>query len=108
MSSGPATCLPADRYAVTPAQAQTQALTGVAAAIGTKISTAYFHANIYKSNPVIPYAVRNAANFYRKSYACTKAFFTINFIQTNQHYYLNPNFQGGPTPVGGDYYFKVK
>lgn len=50
----------------------------------------------------------NAANVYRKSDKCSKASFVINFIQTNQHYYLNPNFQGGPTPVGGDYYFKVK
>ncbi len=50
----------------------------------------------------------NAANVYRKSDACTKANFTINFIQTDQHYYLNPNFQGGPTPIGGDYYFYVK
>ena len=50
----------------------------------------------------------NAANVYRKSDACTKAAFTINFTQTDPHYYLNPNFQGGPTPVGGDYYFKIK
>ena len=50
----------------------------------------------------------DAANVYRKSEACTKAYFTINFTQTNQHYYLNPNFQGGPLPVGGDYYFYVK
>jgi len=49
----------------------------------------------------------NAANVYRKSDKCTKASFTINFKETDQHYYLNPNFQGGPVPVGGDYYFKV-
>lgn len=49
----------------------------------------------------------NAANVYRTSDKCTKASFTINFIQTNQHYYLNPNFQGGSIPSGGDYYFKV-
>lgn len=49
----------------------------------------------------------NAANVYRKNDACTKANFTINFKGTNQHYYLNPNFQGGPPPTGGDYYFKV-
>ncbi len=49
----------------------------------------------------------NAANVYRKSDKCTKASFTINFNETDQHYYLNPNFPGGPPPVGGDYYFKV-
>jgi hypothetical protein len=50
----------------------------------------------------------NASNVYRTSDKCTKAGFSINFKNTNQHYYLNPNFQGGPTPIGGDYYFKVK
>ena len=63
---------------------------------------------IAKKKGIFGLIFSNAANVYRKSDACTKAFFTINFIQTNQHYYLNPNFQGGPTPVGGDYYFKVK
>ncbi len=48
----------------------------------------------------------NAANVYRKNDKCTKANFTLNFNNTNQHYYLNPNYQGG-TFVGGDYYFKV-
>ena len=50
----------------------------------------------------------NAANVYRNNDKCTKASFNINFHNTNQHYNLNPNFQGGPIPVGGDYYFKVK
>ena len=49
----------------------------------------------------------NADNVYRKTDNCTKASFGLTFKNTNQHYYLNPNFQGGPTPVGGDYYFKV-
>jgi len=49
----------------------------------------------------------NAGNVYRKNDKCTKANFTLNFKNTNQHYYLNPNFQGGPIPVGGNYYFKV-
>lgn len=49
----------------------------------------------------------NAANVYRKNDNCPKASFGLNFENTNQHYYLNPNFQGGPTPVGGNYYFKV-
>lgn len=51
--------------------------------------------------------ISNAANVYRNSDKCTKASFALNFKETDQHYYLNPNFQGGPTPVGGDYYFKV-
>ena len=51
--------------------------------------------------------VGSAANVYRESDKCSKASFTMNFKETNQHYYLNPNFQGGPIPVGGDYYFKV-
>jgi len=50
----------------------------------------------------------NAANVYRNNDKCTKASFNINFHNTNPHYNLNPNFQGGPIPVGGDYYFKVK
>lgn len=48
----------------------------------------------------------NAANVYRKNDKCTKASFTLNFKNTNQHYYLSPTYQGG-TLVGGDYYFKV-
>jgi hypothetical protein len=50
----------------------------------------------------------NAANVYRKSDKCTKAGFTINFTETNQHYHLNPNYLAGTTLVGGDYYFVVK
>ena len=50
----------------------------------------------------------NAANVYRKNDKCTKAGFTINFTETNQHYYLNPNYLGEPILVGGDYYFVVK
>ena len=49
----------------------------------------------------------DADNVYRKSDKCTKAFFKINFIQTNQHYYLNPNYQAG-TIQSNSYYFKVK
>lgn len=49
----------------------------------------------------------NAANVFRKDDNCTKANFTLNFKNTNQHYNLNPNFQSRPVPAGGDYYFKV-
>ena len=48
----------------------------------------------------------NAANVYRSSDKCTKASFEINFENTNQHYYLNPN-SNGYIGKGGDYYFKV-
>lgn len=50
----------------------------------------------------------NAGSVYRKNDNCTKADFSINFQNTNQHYYLHPSYTGGPTPVGGDYYFKVQ
>lgn len=62
---------------------------------------------IPKEKGVYVIVFSNAANVYTKSDKCTKASFIINFKETDQHYYLNPNFQGGPTPVGGDYYFKV-
>ncbi len=48
----------------------------------------------------------NAANVYRSNDKCTKANFTLNFKNTNQHYYMSPTYQGGNL-VGGDYYFKV-
>lgn len=48
----------------------------------------------------------NASSVYRKNDKCTKANFTLNFKQTDQHYYLSPTYQGGNL-VGGDYYFKV-
>lgn len=51
----------------------------------------------------------NASNVARNSDKCTKAGFTLNFQNTDQHYYLAPGFDpNGPTPVGGDYYFTVK
>lgn len=49
----------------------------------------------------------NATSVVRKRDNCTKASFVLNFKKTNQHYYLNPNFVGGPVAPGGDYYFKV-
>ncbi len=48
----------------------------------------------------------NAANVYTKRNKCLKASFSINFKNTDQHYYLSPTYQGGNL-VGGDYYFKV-
>ncbi len=50
----------------------------------------------------------NSSNTYRKKDKCTKANFTINFRNTNQHYYLSPFYTGQPNLVGGDYYFVVK
>lgn len=49
----------------------------------------------------------NAANVYRRSDKCTKASFEINFIQTDQHYYYFPGYQGDPFQKSGTYYFKV-
>ncbi len=49
----------------------------------------------------------NAQNVYTKSDKCTKSFFTINFKDTDQHFYLFPGGAGTP-PGGGTYYFKVK
>ncbi len=62
---------------------------------------------IPRQSGVFSIVFSNAASVYQKNDNCTKANFTLNFKNTNQHYYLNPNFQGGPPPVGGDYYFKV-
>lgn len=52
----------------------------------------------------------NAENVYRTTDKCTKAFFTIDFMNTNQHLYLNEvSFPGNiPLPGGGIYLFKVK
>lgn len=52
----------------------------------------------------------NAANVYRKNDKCTKAGFLINFKNTKQHYYLNPNINSSNTDTikpTGSYYFKV-
>jgi hypothetical protein len=50
----------------------------------------------------------NSNNTFRKNDKCTKANFTINFRNTNQHYYLSPFYTGQTNLVGGDYYFVVK
>ncbi|MFM9908736.1 MAG: hypothetical protein ACKVOW_05290 [Chitinophagaceae bacterium] len=54
--------------------------------------------------------VSNAENVYRTTDKCTKSFFTIDFMNTNQHLYLNEvSFPGNiPPPGGGIYLFKVK
>ncbi len=62
---------------------------------------------IPKDTGVYSFVFSNAANVYRKNDNCTKAFFEINFKETNQHRYLIPGY-GGNTVKGGDYYFKVK
>ena len=49
----------------------------------------------------------NAANVYRKSDKCTKAGFTINFQNTNQHVYLLPAQPQDPTIPSGAYFMKV-
>jgi hypothetical protein len=50
----------------------------------------------------------NSNNTYRNSDKCTKAGFTINFRDTDQHYYLSPSYTGQTGLVGGDYYFFVQ
>lgn len=63
---------------------------------------------ITKQKGIYGVAFGNAANVYRNSDKCTKAGFTINLENPNHHYYLNPNFQSGALPAGGEnYYFKV-
>ena len=62
---------------------------------------------VAKDTGIFRFVFSNAANVYRKNNSCTKAFFEINFKETNQHRYLIPGF-GGSTVKGGDYYFKVK
>jgi hypothetical protein len=63
---------------------------------------------IPKRQGIFRFIIGDAANVYSKTNNCSKASFSFNFVNTNQHYYLNPNFPGGPVPPGGDYYFKVK
>lgn len=62
---------------------------------------------IAKEKGVFRFLISNAANVYRINDRCTKAAFAMYFKNINQHYYLNPNFPGGPVAPGGDYYFKV-
>jgi hypothetical protein len=62
---------------------------------------------IPKQNGIFSILFSNAANVYRNNNKCPKASFGLNFVNTDQHYYLSPFYTGGPTPVGGDYYFKV-
>ncbi len=47
-------------------------------------------------------------NTFRENDKCTKASFTINFKDTDQHYYLSPSYTGQTGLIGGDYYFYVK
>lgn len=52
----------------------------------------------------------NADHVYRKSDKCTKALFIINFANTKQHFYLNPNINSSNTDTtkpNPGYYFKV-
>lgn len=48
-----------------------------------------------------------AANVVRNNSSCERASFQIDFVQTDQHFYLYPGGAGTP-PGGGAYYFKVK
>ncbi|RZM23850.1 MAG: hypothetical protein EOO88_24820 [Pedobacter sp.] len=48
----------------------------------------------------------NAGNVVRRNDNCTKAGFEIDFKDTHQHLYLDPNYVPGDSG-GGAYYFKV-
>ncbi len=54
--------------------------------------------------------ISNAANVFRRNDECSKASFSINFKNTNQHLYFNEvSFPGIILPPGGGVYlFKVK
>jgi len=56
---------------------------------------------------VFRFVIGSAANVYTSSNKCSKASFTFNIVNTNQHFYLFPNGSGTP-PGGGTYYFKVR
>jgi hypothetical protein len=59
-----------------------------------------------KESGIFRLVFSNAANVYREDDRCTKANFTLNFKDTDQHFYLFPG--GANTPAGGGtYYFKV-
>jgi len=62
---------------------------------------------ISKDTGIFRLIFSNAANIYRNSDRCTKAAFSINFKNTDQHYHLNPFYTGDTSIVGGDYYFRV-
>lgn len=63
-----------------------------------------------KQTGIFGIGLSNAANVYRKNDKCTKASFLINFDNTKQHYFLNPNINSSNTDTtkpGPSYYFKV-
>ena len=65
---------------------------------------------IPKEPGVFKMFVSSASNVYRKNDKCTKAGFTINFKETNQHFYFNEVSFPGIILSGknGVYLFKVK
>lgn len=61
---------------------------------------------VSKETGIFRFGLSNAADVYRTDNKCTKATFTMNFKNTNQHFHLFPGGAGTP-PGGGVYYFKV-
>ncbi len=61
---------------------------------------------IAQTHGVFRFTVHNAPNVLRNNSNCEKAFFQVNFTNTDQHFYLYPGGAGTP-PGGGTYYFKV-
>ena len=66
---------------------------------------------IPKQNGIYSIGISNAANVYRKSEKCTKAYFEIDFANTNQHLYFLQNNRPGYVIEGTElthlYCFKV-
>lgn len=63
-----------------------------------------------KQKGIFGIGLSNAANVFRRNDNCTKASFNINFKNTKQHYYLNPNINSSNTDTtkpSASYYFKV-
>ncbi len=62
---------------------------------------------IPKRQGIFRFIIGDAANVYSKNNICSKASFSFNFVNTNQHFYFYPGGAGTPAG-GGTYYFKVK
>ncbi|MES1216941.1 MAG: hypothetical protein ABUT20_15605 [Bacteroidota bacterium] len=62
-----------------------------------------------KARGIYRIGLSNASNVFRRNDECSKATFTINFKETNQHLYFNEWNSGVIVPLpNGGYCFKVK
>lgn len=65
---------------------------------------------IPKEKGIFGIGFSNAANVFRKTDNCTKANFEMDFANTVQHFYLNPNINSSNTDTtrpSASYFFKV-